>query len=572
MSFESITGTVFPLLGGLGLFLFGMKNLSSGIKSATGDRLRKILHYLTINRVMGLIAGAGITCLLQSSSAVTAMVVGFVNAGLMAFKQAISVVMGANIGTTITAWIVASITWLENYGGIGTYALPMIGIGFGMTFFSKSNRVRSYGYAILGLGMLFLGLGFMKDAFKDVLRSDAMISLFVKLAEYPILGVLVGIAFTVLLQSSSATIAIVQVLAGTGVISIHAAIPIILGDNIGTSVKAQIVAIGANTAAKRTALAHALFNIIGVAYMMIFIYTGTYVRLIEWMFGGNIHPGNIRWAIAASHTVFNVANTIVFLPFIHYLEKLTMFLIRAKDSEMDAEPRYLEEHLLNTPPVALEQTTREIIRMTKIARSAFNEAIEGFLNNDRKTLAQVAAKEEAVDNLQTEITRYLIALSRKRLNEESSQKLPVLLHTVNDIERVGDHAENLVEIAERKIDQRLEMTTMADSEIRTIVSEADAMMADVIGALAENDHTLARRALKREENINRMQMEFRSNHIGRLNKGECGLLPGLVFMDMLANIEKIGDHLTNVAQAVLGNLRWNKTEKGEEPIVGDLPE
>ena len=567
------TEFVFPVIGGLGFFLFGMKNLSSGIKNVAGERLRKILHYLTKNRVMGLIAGTGVTCILQSSSAVMVMVVGFVNAGLMSLQQAISVVMGANIGTTITAWIVASITWLERYGGIGTYALPMVGIGFGLTFFCRSNKARSYGYAILGLGLLFYGLKVMKEAFDGVIDPNCISTreFFAKFAEYPILGVVVGTVMTMILQSSSATIAIVQVLAGTGAISFEAAIPIVLGDNIGTTIKAQIAAMGANTAAKRTAAAHAIFNIIGVTYMLVFVYTGLYPRLIRNIFGGTIDPNNIKWAIALAHSVFNIANTIVFLPLIYYLQKLTILIVPSKPGEVDGKPQYLDEYLLDTPSLALEQTTHEIIRMTQIARRAFNEAIQGFLNDDRKVLAKVALKEEAVDNLQTEITRYLIALSRKRLDVENSQKLPVLLHSVNDIERVGDHAENLMEIAERKIDQKLQITSIATDELRKMASEADSMMEDVMEALAKNDHTVARRALKREDNINRMQMEFRMNHIDRVNKGECGLLPGLVFMDMLANIEKIGDHLTNVAQAVLGNLRWNHTMYQEEPIT-EMPD
>ena len=566
-----LTETIFPLIGGLGLFLFGMKNLSTGIKNAAGNRLRKILHYLTINRLMGLIAGTGITCLLQSSSAVTVMVIGFVNAGLMTLKQAISVIMGANIGTTFTAWIVASITWLESYGGIGAYALPMIGIGFGMTFFSKSNRVRSYGYALLGLGLLFLGLSFMKDSFNPLKESDIIRNTFLKFAEQPVLGVLVGTVFTIILQSSSATIAIVQVLAGTGLISFEAAIPLVLGDNIGTTITAQLAAMGTNTAAKRTAMAHTLFNVIGVIYILPFVYTGHYPYAITAMFGGTITTGNIKWAIALAHTVFNVVNTIIFMPFIYWLEKLTTILVPARPSEVDAKPKYLEEHLLKTPVVALEQTTREIVRMTEIARMGFNEAIHGFLENDRKALADVSMKEDAVDNLQTEITRYLVALSRERLNEESSQKLPVLLHSVNDIERVSDHAENIMEIAERKIDQKIQISEMANSEIRAVVSEADSMMEEVIGALGQNNHVLARRALKREETINRMHIDFRNSHIERLNKGECGLIAGLVFMDVLSNIEKIGDHLTNVAQAVLGNLRYDHSTEYEEPIVSGSP-
>ena len=566
--FEVLTDNIFPLVGGLALFLFGMKNMTNGIKRVAGDRLRRILHLLTINRVMGIIAGTGITCLLQSSSAVTVMVVGFVNAGLMSLKQAISVVMGANIGTTITAWIVATFTWFEK-AKVSNYALPLVALGFGLTFFFRSNKARSWGYVFLGFGLLFLGLEFMKDSF-DTLKGSAG-EAFAKFAEYPILGVLVGTVFTILLQSSSATIAVVQILAVSGIIPFEAAIPIILGDNIGTTVTAQIAAIGGTTAAKRSAMAHTMFNIIGVAYMLIFVYTGIYARVITALFGGQINPHNIGWAIAASHTLFNVTNTIIFLPFVAALQRLVTAMVRQKPGELDGKPKFLDPNLIDTPPIALEQTTREIVRMTDIAREAFNDAMQGFFDNDRKSFDKVAAKEEVVDNLQTEITRYLIALSRKRLDEEASQKLPVLMHTVNDIERVGDHAENLTEITERKISQRLEITDEATAELRSMYTEAETMMKDVMKALFQNDHTIARRVLKHEENINRMQMEFRQSHIDRLNRGECGLLQGLIYLDMLANIEKIGDHLTNIAQAVLGNLRWNHENYQQDPIVTETP-
>ena len=564
MYFENIRIVIFPLLGGLGLFLFGMNNMSNGIKNIAGDRLKKILHYLTINRFMGIIAGTGITCLIQSSSAVTVMVVGFVNAGIMSLKQAISVIMGANIGTTITAWIVASVSWFKAMK-ISEYALPLIGIGFAMNFLSKSNKTRSYGTFFLGIGMLFLGLNFMKDSFSTF--GDTAAHVFAKFGRHPFLGVMVGMVFTILLQSSSATIAVLQLLALNGVIGIESAIPIVLGDNIGTTITAQIAATGGNTAARRSAMAHSLFNIIGVAYMLIFVYTYIYGRVINALFNNNINPSNITWAIAACHTIFNVTNTVVFLPFVKWLEKITIYFVPKKAFEIDLKPRYLDRNLLNTPPVALEQTTREIIRMTGIAREAFNDAINGFVNSDRKSLIKVSAKEEAIDNLQTEITKYLVSLSTRSLDEEASQKLPVLLHTVNDIERVGDHSENIMEIAERKIEQKLEITETALEELHKISSEADSMIENIISALKNNDHSIARRALKREENINRMHMEFRRNHIERLNKGECGLLPGLVYIDMLANIEKIGDHITNVAQAVLGNLRWNHENESEEPLI-----
>jgi len=561
-----------PLIGGMGLLLFGIKNLSSGARDAAGERLKKILHYLTINPLMGIFSGMAVTALLHSSSTVTVMVVGFVNAGLMTLRQAIGVIYGANIGTTLNAWIIASMTWLQKYGGISTYAMPLIAVGTIMVFVGRTSKVRGYGYATLGLGLLFLGINFMDAALKPLKDNEAMKMIFVKFSDYPILGVFAGIILTCVMQSSSMTIAFVQVLALTGLISFEAAIPIVLGDNIGTTITAQIAAIGSSTNARRSAMAHTMFNVIGTAYMMIFIYTGIYAAAIRFALGGTITTSNIGFAIAISHSSFNIFNAIIFLPLVGWLERLVIAMLPSKASELDMKPKYLDLNLLDTPPMAIEQTTREIIRMTRIAKEAFDNAIQGFLTDDRKMLALVAPKEEAVDNLQTEITKYLIGLSKRHLDDEASQKLPVLLHTVNDIERVGDHAENLVEITERKLDQKLAMSDAANNEIQRIAEEADLMIEDVVKALSQNDHTVARRALKREEAINRMHMEFRQNHIDRLNRGECGLLPGLVYIDMLTNIEKVGDHLTNIAQAVLGNLRWNHEAESEEPIVATVPE
>jgi phosphate:Na+ symporter len=560
-----------PLLGGVGLLLFGIKNLSSGARDAAGERLRKVLHYLTRNPIMGVFSGMAVTALLHSSSTVTVMVVGFVNAGLMTLRQAIGVIYGANIGTTLNAWIVASMTWLQNYGGISTYAFPLIAIGTVTVFIAGTTKSRGYGYTILGLGLLFLGLNTMEVALKPLKDNELMKTIFVKFSDYPILGVLAGTVFTCVLQSSSMTIAFVQVLAVSGLLSLDAAIPIVLGDNIGTTITAQLAALGSNTNARRSAMAHTMFNAIGTAYMMIFVYTGIYSSVIRAALGGTITPNNIGFAIAISHSSFNIINTIVFLPLVGWLERLVVAMIPSKANELDMKPKYLDLNLLDTPPMALEQTTREIIRMTGIAKDAFDCAIKGFLTDDRKMLASVAPKEEAVDNLQTEITRYLIGLSQKHLDEEEAQKLPVLLHTVNDVERIGDHAENLVEITEKKLEQKLGMSEAANKEITRMSEEADMMVEDVINALSQNDHRIARRALKREEAINRMHLEFKQNHIDRLNKGECGLLPGLIYIDMLANIEKVGDHLTNIAQAVLGNLLWNHSDEPEEPIVSKMP-
>ena len=545
---------IFELVGGLGFFLFGMKFMSEGLRKVAGDRLRKILELLTKKPIVGLLAGAGVTALIQSSSATTVMVVGLVNAGMLTLKQAISMVLGANIGTTVTAWLVSFLAIFK----ITNYALPAVGIGFLIITLGKARNTKLWGEVLLGFGILFIGIHFMKVAFAPLEESPQIKEIFISFSRYPILGVLVGMVITMLLQSSSATIALVQVLAFEGLISFEAAIPLILGENIGTTITAQIASIGTNTSARRTAMAHTVFNVIGTCYILIFVYLGIYARAIDLIIPGPITTSNIMIYIAVAHSVFNVFNAlIVFLPLIGWLERISIKLVPGKPEIAEAAPQYLERHLLDTPAVALEQATREIIRMGRIAQQAMNDAMDGFFNNDPKSLSQVAPREEAVDNLQKEITRYLIELSRKNLSMEESEKLPVLLHTVNDIERIGDHSENLVELGTRKIEQKLPFTPQAITEIRRMYEETNNMLNETIEALENNDLALAKRALKREETLNRFQIELRQNHVQRLNEGSCQLLSGLIFLDYVANLEKIGDHLTNIAQAIMGGLRWD---------------
>lgn len=292
--------------------------------------------------------------------------------------------------------------------------------------------------------------------------------------------------------------------------------------------------------------------------MLIFVYLGIYVKAIDFIIPGPITPGNIMFHIAVAHSIFNIFNAIiVFLPLISWLERISIKMVPGKPEVAEATPQYLERHLLDTPMVALEQATREIIRMGRIAQQAMNDAMDGFFADDPKALSRVAPREEAVDNLQKEITRYLVELSQKNLSMEESEKLPVLLHTVNDIERIGDHSENLVELGTRKIEQKLPFTPQAITEIRKMYEEANNMLNETIEALENNDLALAKRALKREETLNQLHIELRQNHVQRLNDGTCQLLPGLVFLDYVANLEKVGDHLTNIAQAIMGGLRWD---------------
>ncbi|MFC1501161.1 Na/Pi cotransporter family protein [Elusimicrobiota bacterium] len=543
---------IFPLLGGLGFFFFGMQFLSDGLKKVAGEKLKAILHMATKIPLVGILVGAIVTILIQSSSATTVMVVGFVNAGLLALKQAICVIIGANIGTTFTAWLVSSMSVFK----VTTYALPAIGIGFVIMQFGKTRKIKAAGQVILGFGILFIGLSFMKDAFSPLKDSLWTIDMFTSLSHSPLLGLLVGLVFTVLLQSSSATLAVIQVLAFSGVLSFTAAIPIMLGTNIGTTVTAQLASVGANLAARRTAMAHTLFNVIGSLYVLIFIYLGWFEAGIIFIMPIELSLTTVMFYIAVSHSIFNIVNTIVVYPFINWLEKTSIWLVPKKPGAVEIGTQYLEKHLLDTPPIALEVAYKETVYMLTLANRSISAAWEGFIKNDAKCLKEIDHLEQAVDNLQSEITQYLIELSQRNLAKEETEELPVLIHSVNDIERIGDHSKNICELADRKMDEKLCLSDNALEGLKNMWSELNSMMSETEIALKDNDIQLAKKVLKREEKINMFQKDLKKGHVERLNKGVCDIKSGIIFVDLIDNLEKIGDHLTNIVQGVLGEMRW----------------
>ena len=552
---------IFGIAGGLGLFLFGMILMSEGLKKAAGKKLKGLLESMTRNRIIGCLIGAGLTAMIQSSSASTVMVVGFVNAGLLTLKQAISVIIGTNIGTTATAWLV-SISGFHIE--ITTYALPAIAIGFGLHIFGRTRTVKNIGEIILGFGILFIGIDFMKGAFEGLEDSEKTHALFVKIADIPMLAILAGMVVTMLIQSSSAAVASIQLLAMSGAFgtnwdtALHVSIPFILGSNIGTTITAQLAAIRANLYAKRAAWAHTMFNVIGacICYWLIEPIQMLVGAISPW----ELSAGTVGGSIAIAHTTIKLFEAIFFLPLTGILEKIVVKLVPEKPSDLIVRPTTLERHLLATPELAVQQARREIVRMARVAKRAVIKAIEGIADDDRKKLGAARTTEEVTDNLQYEITSYLAALSEKEISEEMSAELPVLMHTINDLERIGDHAENIVEIAERKIEQRLFFSENALNEISMLKSEIGQMCDNIINALEKNDITAATSALASENNINKMQIEFRRSHVCRMAEGICSAESGLIFIDLVDNVEKIGDHLTNIAQAVVGGLQWDGAE------------
>ncbi len=542
----------FMLIGGLGFFLFGIKAMSEGLRKVSSERLKGIVAYLTRKKFAAMVVGAGVTALIQSSSAMTVMVVGFVNAGLMTLKQAIPVVLGANIGTTFTAWLVSFLAVFK----ITHYALPAVGIGFLFMLIERKPSLRQWGEVLFGFGVLFVGIGFMKDAFEPLESSERIMEIMVNFSRYPILGVLVGTVITMLLQSSSATIALVQLLALRGLIDFPAAIPIILGDNIGTTITAQIATIGGSTGAKRVAWAHTLFNVFGTIYMMFLVYPGIYRRFIEWAVPGTVTDKNIMFHIALSHSAFNVFNAFVFLPITSVLQKVVEKLIPEKGDVVSIEPKFLDRFLLDTPVLALDQSRLEIIRMLGLAESALRSAFRYFSKGTHQSAKRVERREEAVDNLQAEITRYLISISMENLEHEEAEMIPVFIHCVNDIERIADHAENIVELGARRLEKKLDLSESATRELKEMYDLSMEMVEDVMKGLQTSDVTFAKRALKKEDTINRMQIDLRNEHVKRLNEGQCKVYDGMIFLDCVDYLEKICDHLANISQGLLGGFRW----------------
>ena len=551
---------IFGLLGGLGLFLFGMKIMSEGLQKIAGDRMRKVLAALTNNRFIAALVGIVVTAIIQSSSATTVMVIGFVNAGLMSLVQAIGVVLGANIGTTITAQLIAF--------KITKFALPAIGIGVGLKMFSSRKSWIYVGEATLGFGLIFYGLSVMKDVFDPIKDSGELNNLFLLVGDHLLLAVAVGALITMIVQSSSATIGITLALASSGLLTFECAAAMILGENIGTTITANIAAIGTNVAARRTALCHLLFNVIGVMYiLMLFPH---FIKFIESITPGmadfvisnqqqsamyGLEVGDkpyIARHIANTHTIFNVINTLVFLPFIGLLATIASKIISGDESELEVQLKYIDNRMLETPPLALSQARAETVRMAEIAKSCLDQTVEFLHRNDLRILKELSKKEDMLDLLQKEIINFLVAISQKPITQEASKEISSLMHMVNDLEKVGDYCENLWELNERKIDKRVRFSDIANEEIATLAAKTQTFLEYIKTALEERDTDIEQQAHDMENGIDDMEAELRKHHISRLNTGECSVVPGLLFIDMLHNFEKIGDHTHSISRAIVG--------------------
>ncbi|NLG80218.1 MAG: Na/Pi cotransporter family protein [Firmicutes bacterium] len=529
------------LLGGLGLFIYGMLQMGDGLQKAAGDRMRKILEALTARTWLGVIVGTIVTAVIQSSSATTVMLVSFVNAGLMTLKQAVGVIMGANIGTTMTAQLIAF--------DLADLALPAVGLGFIITFFSRKKIHKYLGQVILGFGLLFLGMTVMTDTMRPLRDNPAFVQWIANFGKYPLLGVLAGLAMTMIIQSSSATIGLLMAAASQGLVGFDAAIPVLFGDNIGTCITAVLASIGASLSARRTAIVHVLFNVFGtILFLTLLPFFKTFVHVVT-------PTGDIERLIANAHTSFNVLNTLVWLPMAGLLARIATAVYPGQEIVMEQGPKYLDKRMLSTPSVALQLAVKELVRMAGIAREMVKDAGQALLAGKPSAVSKsINAREEVVDNLQAEIILYLSTLMAQGvLTQPQSTRLAGMLHVVNDIERIGDHAVNISEFAIDKVEQGLEFSDEAKSELGDLFRRVDEVISDAVQALEKNDPALAQDVWEKEKYIDELEDVLRTSHLRRLNQGRCSPASGVIYVEVVDNLERMADHAVNLADAVVQN-------------------
>ena len=527
-SFEIFTG----IFGGLGLFLYGMKLMSDGLENIAGEKLKSILEKITSNKIMGVLVGTIVTAIIQSSSAITVMVVSFVNAGLMTLGQATGVILGSNIGTTITTQMVSL--------NLEVIAPIFIGIGAIVIVVTKNKRVKDLAYIALGFGVLFMGMGLMSSSLKPVSELAIFNKFILLVGKNSILGVLIGILITAILQSSSATTGILVALAVSGNLDMSVAFPIILGCNIGTCITAILAGLTANRIAKKAALLHLFFNIFGTILFLPF--SDKVVMIVQYL-----TPDNVARQVANAHTIFNVVITIFILPISKYFVKLVNKILPDDGRRQVCGAIYLDKKLLETPIVASTQVVKETIRMAEIARNNFQLAMQSFFYGNDEDIKNVYENENIINMLEKEITEYLIALSQHNLPEENAELVSEVYHTINDIERIGDHAENIVELAINKINNNIQLSDEALKEVKEI-SKATLESVDIaircFKKRESNDEIIVNEI---EDRIDILEKNFRNNNIMRLNSRQCYANAGLMFFDLLSNLERIGDHANNIA-------------------------
>ena len=539
---------VLTLLGGLSLFLFGMNLMGNSLEKCAGSSLKVLLSKLTSRKILGFLTGLGVTAVIQSSSATTVMVVGFVNSGLLSLRQAIGVIMGANVGTTVTAWIL-SLTGLDGESFFirllePTSFSPVLAlIGVGLTMMAKSERKKDVGMILLGFAVLMFGMDTMSGAVAGLQDVPEFQSIFLMFTN-PVLGVLAGAILTAIIQSSSASVGILQALSATGQVTYGAAIPIIMGQNIGTCVTAMISSVGANKNAKRAAVVHLLFNIIGTCVWLSVFYLINAV--VHFDFVGNSID---QLGIAVVHTTFNVLCTALLFPFSGLLEKLACRLVR--DDKVPEQIQILDERLLSTPPVAIGRCQEVAETMARISMDALRTGCRLIEHYDAKEAQAVRETEKEADQYEDMLGTYLVKLGRENLSERDNRQVSKLLHIIGDFERISDHAVNVVESAEEMRSKGLHFSPQAKQELNVLTSAVGEIMDLSLDAFLKDDPDLAVKVEPLEQVVDTLKEQLRNRHILRLQRGECTIELGFVWSDLLTDLERVADHCSNIAGCVI---------------------
>lgn len=533
----------FQVLGGLGLFIYGIKLMSDSLQDLAGDRLRQLISSLTSTPVKGVLVGTLVTILIQSSSGTTVMAVSFVQAGLMTLKQAVGVIMGANVGTTVTAQLIAF--------KIKDYALPVVGIGMILAVFGKTKRQKYLGNGMVGFGLLFLGMTNMEQSMTFLRgRKD----IFLAFGHNPFLGILAGTGLTMLVQSSSATVGLTIAMAVQGLLPLESAIPILMGDNLGTTVTAVLASLGASRSAKQAAAAHVFFNLIGVCVFLIAMPLYKHVVVAT--------SGDIARQIANAHTIFNVTNTLLFLPFTAAFVSFIKRIIPSDVGEQISGPQYLDPKLLSASPAAAADAVRkEVLRLGHITLTMLEDVHKGFVENEPKMVQQVNQTEKIVNEMTHRIAAYASELWERHISSDLSQVLSSYVNGLGDIERIGDHAQNLIEMYEFKLEHKLSFSDIGMIEFVEMYDLVHRSLTLSLEAVEEEDLAKAHEVIDvLEEQVDDMEQSLRKNHIQRLNEGTCTPYAGVVFIDILSNFERIGDHAHNLALIVKDMKRLHKKE------------
>lgn len=530
---------ILSMAGGLGLFLFGIRTMGDGLENAAGAKLKRMLEVLTGNRFLAVLVGFVVTAIIQSSTATTVMVVGFVNAGMMSLAQAVGVIMGANIGTTVTSLLIAL-----NFSSV---AAASVLVGVILMLASKKTVVKNLGAIFTGFGLLFLGIDMMSDSMAPLRESAGFMNFIVTVSESPLrplFGIILGIVMTAVLQSSSASVGVLQTLAMQGLAPLKFSVFVLFGQNIGTCLTALFSTVGAKKNSKRAAVIHLLFNLIGTGIFILIALLTPYVEWIE-----KLSPDPMT-QIAISHIVFNIVSTVVMFPFAKALVKLSCLLVPGKDdSESEMHCKFIDDRLLNTPPFAVMQVSKEVARMAKLARDNFETSAHALINRSNKDLDKVMENEEIINYLNHHITSYLVKLNALDITDSDSDYIARVFHAINDIERVGDHAINLAEAAQHNIGEGLKFSDPAREELNQLCGSVVTLLERSMAAfdnqsLSDNE---AKELSDLEEHIDDLTLECQDSHIFRLNRKECNTEAGMLYLNTITDFERVGDHAINIA-------------------------